>query len=191
MKKIITMMIILMAILNAEMVIDDNADNIKRSNKRYMFEIHEERIIKFDLQTQLRYVNNFRSKGSICGNKYYPPVPPVEINDGLLRSSAKKSYDMAMTGVFSHNGSDQITDEFPFTGGQHVGIMILNELSSSKYMAENLDKDPKNLYEFNYNMMMNTQQCINTMNPHYQYVGFFAYRGYDNHTYWTEHFSGE
>ena len=57
-------------------------------------------------QQLLDLVNNSRSKGCDCGNKYYPPVPAVTWNTQLEEAAKKHSEYMNGTGKLSHTGQN-------------------------------------------------------------------------------------
>lgn len=54
----------------------------------------------------LASVNNLRTKGCKCGNKYMPPVNSLSWNDRLENAAFAHAYDMYRKDFFSHKGSN-------------------------------------------------------------------------------------
>lgn len=53
-------------------------------------------------QQVLKLVNDIRTKGCNCGNKYYPPVKPLVWNETLENVALAHSKDMAQKRYFAH-----------------------------------------------------------------------------------------
>ena len=53
----------------------------------------------------LQLVNEIRSKGCKCGDKWYPAVPTLKWNDVLEKVATRHSVDMAKNKSLSHNSS--------------------------------------------------------------------------------------
>lgn len=54
----------------------------------------------------LRLVNAARAQPQRCGNKKFPPVPPLTFNERLLVAATTQAKDLAKRGVISHQGAD-------------------------------------------------------------------------------------
>jgi uncharacterized protein YkwD len=55
----------------------------------------------------LEPINAARSKGMMCGSRYYKPARTVVWNDKLGHAALQHSLDMAENGFLSHKGSDE------------------------------------------------------------------------------------
>jgi uncharacterized protein YkwD len=123
----------------------------------------------------LNPINKARSKGRMCGNKYYKAVSPIIWSDLLGRVSLQHSIDMAQNHILSHTGSD--------------GSNSCKKLEKSGYRwihcGENIGYGYQTFQEAVDSWMDSEMHCKNIMNPSFKEMGA-AYSRSDNlRKYWT------
>ena len=129
----------------------------------------------------LALTNQNRAAGATCGNRYYPPVPPLA-SDPLLRSAARcHSQDMAENGYFSHTGSD--------------GSLPDERVSDTGYVwqtvGENIGAGHPTPADIVAGLMASPGHCANIMAPEFSElgVGYISWPGSDYIRYWTQDFA--
>ncbi|RFZ94586.1 CAP domain-containing protein [Mucilaginibacter conchicola] len=128
----------------------------------------------------LTLINKKRATGCNCGNKWYPPAPPLVWNNQLEDAAIGHAKDMAGKNYFSHDSKDgrsmstrivQAGYEFKgwksFTTGENIafGQQTIEEVQAGWFKSEG--------------------HCRNLMNPAFKEVGVAE----KNH-FWVQDFGG-
>lgn len=123
----------------------------------------------------LKLINEARSKGRMCGNKYYDAAKPVEWNNRLGKVSLRHSVDMAENNFLSHKGSD--------------GSTLSERLTKFNYehieCAENIGHGYRSSEEAVRSWLKSKMHCKNIMNPEYKEIGAAYAKSKSLRTYWT------
>ncbi len=132
-------------------------------------------------------LNLVRSKGRYCGNRYYKAAPILYWNEKLYKSAYEHTYDMAGSGVFSHYGSNTISDwTAQVLHLLHPSFMtdrIRNNGYNYKYAAENIAKGFDSFEEVVDAWLKSPGHCANIMNPNLREFAVAKIAGY-----WTLEF---
>lgn len=123
----------------------------------------------------LEPINNARTEGVKCGNKFYKAAPPVIWNDKIAQASLQHSLDMAKKGFLAHKGSDGSNpeDRLSIVGyewisyGENIGYGYLSPEDAVRAWLKN---------EFH---------CKNIMNPKFKEAGAAYVKSSNLRTYWT------
>ena len=124
----------------------------------------------------LELVNAQRNQGCLCGDTFYPAVPPLKWSDKLTTIAQKHSEEMSVRKQLTHyskNGADP---------GKH--------LSKAGYhwhaYAENIAMGSFQERTVIEGWLSSPAHCANIMNPHVKEMGI-AHKG----RYWTQVFGSE
>lgn len=109
----------------------------------------------------LTLVNQARKKGCNCGGKYYPPAPPLTLNNKLERAARKHSRYMKRKNLLTHTGKGRTT---PGTRIKKEGYdwMSFGENVASGY------RTPKEAVD---GWLGSKGHCKNIMNPKFKEMG--------------------
>jgi uncharacterized protein YkwD len=120
-------------------------------------------------------INNARSKGKMCGNKYYKPVGPVVWNDKLGQAALQHSLDMAQKGFLGHIGSD--------------GSDLEKRLSKVGYRwsscGENVGQGFRTPEEAVKSWLKSEMHCKNIMDPAFEEAGGAFAKSNNRRSYWA------
>jgi uncharacterized protein YkwD len=124
-------------------------------------------------ELMLRLVNEKRTAGCNCGNKYMPAAPALVWNNTIALAALGHSQDMDNKRFFDHNSSNgkNLRDRFDAVGYKWMAI------------AENIAFGQKNEYDVVNAWFKSKGHCENLMNPVYKEMGA-AKVG----IYWTQDF---
>jgi uncharacterized protein YkwD len=121
----------------------------------------------------LSRINALRSKGCNCGNKYMPPVEPLEWNANLEISAYNHAADMYNRHYFSHYSLDgrklrdrNILAGYVFSGYQSFRI------------GENIAQGQRTLREVMHDWANSPDHCKNIMDPTFKEVAVALVNGY-------------
>lgn len=119
----------------------------------------------------LREVNKIRSQGCICGNRYYPPVQPVQWNVKLAHLAQKHSEDMAIKGYFHHvsPSGKNLVDRL-----NQAGIGWINA-AENIFLAKGFKPTPS---EVVLNWKNSPGHCQNLLHPLVTDMGIGEYQGH-------------
>ena len=126
-----------------------------------------------DNELLLKLVNQKRTVGCNCGNKYMPAAPALTWNESIALAALNHSNDMNRRRFFNHTSSDGKTlrDRFSAVGYKWMAI------------AENIAYGQKDEYAVVNAWFKSKGHCENLMNPTYKEMGA-AKSG----IYWTQDF---
>ena len=126
-----------------------------------------------DAQKLLELVNEVRSTGTTCGNKYYPPVGELTWNSKLEQAALNHSEDMSSNNFFNHDSPDgrTLADRVTEVGYKYSWI---GENIALGYTSEESVID---------GWLNSEGHCANIMNPNYTEMGVGRVGNY-----WTQNF---
>lgn len=127
-------------------------------------------------QKLLDMVNNSRSKGCDCGNKYYPPVPAVVWNAQLEQAAKKHSEYMNSTGNLSHTGQNN----------SDAGERITNEGYDWMTYGENIAEGYSTEGAVMQGWLNSDGHCKNIMDAEFKEMGVAT-----SGTFWTQVFAAK
>ncbi len=119
-------------------------------------------------------VNQMRSRGCMCGNRYYKKTRPVEWNDTLGKACLGHSLDMAEHESMGHAGTD----------GSDPGIRIARSGYRWMRYGENVGEGYLLPEEVVRGWLKSQGHCENIMNPLFKEAGAARAKG-TGHFYWT------
>jgi uncharacterized protein YkwD len=138
----------------------------------------------------LNAINEARSKEQNCGTYgVMPPVPPLRWDDAAYRAAYEHSYDMSISGKFSHEGSGTSSDWTANVlslghGSTLVERAPVNNLRSTK-LGENITDTGDADYSMKL-LMESDGHCYNIMNRYHTRVGVGIAGGF-----YTQVFAGD
>jgi hypothetical protein len=134
-------------------------------------------------EEMLEELNYYRSQGAYCDEDYYPPAPPVEMNEQLRLAARLHSLDMGTQDYFEHTGLD---------GREPHDRMIDAGFTGALPTGENISGGYESSYDSMVGLMNSPGHCRNIMDPDYLVVGVgYAYVGGSYFgSYWTQNFGG-
>lgn len=129
----------------------------------------------------LEQVNTARASGRTCGDRYFPPAPPLAWQPKLGHAALEHSDDMAARSYFEHTGKD----------GSNVG----ERASSAGYqwtrIGENIAVGADTPEEAQAGWLASPGHCANIMNPNFTEMGAAYAVATDQQAvevYWTQVF---
>ncbi len=131
---------------------------------------------QIDKDWLLKAVNNYRTKGCSCGEKYYPPVKPLVWSDKLEKVAQKHSDDMHRKKFLSHQGSN----------GSQPGQRLDKVGYKWTAYAENVAVGQPDEATVMDSWIKSEGHCANIMNPYVTEMAV-AVKG----KYWTQIFATE
>jgi uncharacterized protein YkwD/glutaredoxin len=112
-------------------------------------------------------VNQLRSEGVNCGDKYMPPAKPITSNEILTKTALAHSGDMNNRNYFAHTAPEP----------SPYGVTLSNRVSRFGYsfstVGENIAKNtvgtPQSYFE---QWKKSPGHCSNMMNPNFKEIGY-------------------
>lgn len=125
-------------------------------------------------------INKVRAVGCDCGNKFYPPAPPLIWNNDLEDAARQHALDMDQHNYFSHTSKDgrNIEDRIVMAGYQFKGFR-------SFAVGENIAYGQQSIAEVMDGWFKSPGHCQNLMNADFKEIGV-AHTG----LYWVQDFGG-
>jgi uncharacterized protein YkwD len=123
----------------------------------------------------LKYVNDARAQGRMCGNKYYEAARPVVWNNKLAEASLQHSLDMAENGFLSHTGSN----------GDSLSERLLSVHYDWTACGENIGHGYRSSEEAVRSWLKSDMHCKNIMSPDFKEIGAAYAKSETLRTYWT------
>lgn len=118
-------------------------------------------------------INEVRSKGCMCGKKYYEPVGPVKWDSKLYNSALSHAKDMYENRFFEHYSSQ----------GLNIGQRLDKHDYYWQQAGENLGEGQLTFNEVMRDWIASPTHCQMLMNPKVQDVAVAKYKKY-----WVQHF---
>lgn len=122
----------------------------------------------------IELVNQMRSRGCMCGNRYFKKTKPVEWNDTLGKVCLGHSLDMAEHESMGHAGTD----------GSGPGRRIARSGYNWRAYGENVGEGYLLPEEVVRGWLKSQGHCENIMNPLFKEAGAARVKGM-RHVYWT------
>ena len=128
----------------------------------------------------LQLTNAARAHGRTCGQRYFPPAPPLTLAPALTRAARAHSRDMALHRFFSHTGSD----------GSNPGERVTRAGYRWSEVGENIETRAATPREAVAAWLRSPPHCANIMTAGFRQlgVGFAINRDSNAVIYWTEDF---
>jgi uncharacterized protein YkwD len=128
----------------------------------------------------LALTNEARSRPRRCGEKVFPAVPPLTLNDALDRAALEHSQDMAKHGYMDHSGRDGSTPADRITHAGYKWRMVGENLASGVMTPEEAVEG----------WLQSPHHCENLMTPRFTEMGvaFAVNPATDAGVYWTQTF---
>jgi uncharacterized protein YkwD len=156
-------------------------------------------IISEELKAEyLDAVNEARSEGRYCGDKWWPAVPPLKWDDRLYRAAYEHANDMATTNYYEHDGSgtesDWTANVLGLGRGSHFGERIDNNRIDTKepgsWRGENASWGRPSLEIAIQKWLDSPHHCENIMEKHYKTLGMAGVYREDSEYgyYWDQEF---
>jgi len=164
-------------------------EKIDYNNPDFNYDVRGHRVINIDIDKMVHLMNIERLTGFTCDDVHMQPVGTLRLDGRLMQSALEKAYDLALSGVFSHDGSGENSDRYIIGTPLHFARLIRHHSPSKVSVGENIGygfKDVKSLHDA---MMNSKEHCMNVMNPRFNNVGISTYKDEYNNYYWTQHFS--
>lgn len=120
-----------------------------------------------DRKKMLELVNQVRKEGCQCGDKYMPPVPPLQWDDTLEKASFLHSKDMVQKNYHSHVSLD---GKYPNQRVRQLGY-------STGHVGENICNGAKDELEAVEGWKSSPGHCENMMRPYWTEMGVGRYKG--------------
>lgn len=120
-------------------------------------------------------INEARSTGATCGNKYYKPGRPVVWNDKLGQAALQHCLDMSQKGFLSHTGSD----------GSNPGERLSRAGYRWSSCGENVGQGFRNPEDAVKLWLKSEMHCKNIMNPKFEEAGAAFSKSGNGRSYWT------
>jgi len=130
----------------------------------------------------LALVNQYRAMGAMCGDKAFPPAPPMTMNAALQTAARGHSADMAAKNYFDHTSPD----------GTQPGQRMKGAGFFGSYSGENIAAGNDSAESTMGQWMKSPGHCSNIMDKDFKYLGV----GYGQNPsakykhYWTQNFGG-
>jgi len=119
----------------------------------------------------LKQVNNVRSKGRKCGQKYFPPAPSLTLDKKLNQAAYRHSQDMFQHQFLEHESSN--------------GDTLVERMMKAKYawraVAENIAHNQKSTGQVIDDWLSSPGHCSNMMSKAYTHTGIA-----NVNRYWTQ-----
>lgn len=131
-------------------------------------------------QLLLERINAARARARRCGERTYPPAPPLQLDVQLRRAAERHAHDMLEHDFFEHRGSDGST---PATRVRAAGYRF-------HMVGENIALGAENVAQAVQGWLASPEHCANIMDADFRQTGFaFAVnqRGAPR-IYWVEDF---
>ena len=124
------------------------------------------------LQQQfLDKLNTIRAQGRECGDQYYPAVDALALNERLIQTAYRHSFDMSKHDYLDHISSN--------------GDTLVERLQRSKYswrvIAENIAHNQRSIEEVLEDWLSSPGHCSNMMSAEYRHTGMAQVNWY-----WTQ-----
>jgi uncharacterized protein YkwD len=128
----------------------------------------------------LEQVNAARATGRTCGDKYFPPAPPLVWQQQLGAAALQHSDDMAAKRYFEHDAKD----------GSNVGDRARSAGYKWARIGENIAFGSNTPEETQAGWLASPGHCANIMNPAFTEMGAAYAVSADNRSavYWTQVF---
>ncbi len=123
----------------------------------------------------LEPINAARSKGMMCGSRYYKPARTVVWNDKLGHAALQHSLDMAENGFLSHKGSDESDPGERLSKAGYRWVSYGENVSQGYRAAKDVVKAWLN----------SEMHCKKIMNPEFKEVGASYAKSTNGRSYWT------
>jgi uncharacterized protein YkwD len=130
----------------------------------------------------LGLVNAARATGHRCGNKSYPPAPPLELNADLTQAALAHSEEMALYNEFQHGGHD---------GSSLSARVARTGYGAYSIIGENIAAGVMSSAEVMQGWLNSPPHCENIMEASFAEIGIayaVTHRG-DELVYWTQDFA--
>lgn len=109
----------------------------------------------------IHQVNTLRKNGCRCGEKYFPPAPPLHWDERLERAAQRHARDMARHYHFNHTGTDgSSTTDRVQAAGYHYRLI-----------GENIAYGHPSLESVFDDWLKSPGHCRNMMNPAFSEIG--------------------
>ena len=131
-----------------------------------------------ELATQaLELVNEVRGHGARCGERQFPPAPPLALSHTLATVAFGHAADMAEHDYFEHR---DLSGQSPADRVRAVGYR-------EKLVGENIAYGPKSVEEVVQGWLDSPGHCENIMDPRFDAVGFAYAAGHSGRhgLYWV------
>jgi uncharacterized protein YkwD len=141
----------------------------------------------------IRIINTYRQNGVNCGDVVFGSVYPLDLRYALTKSSFDKAYDMAVSGIFTHNGSGGMSDTTRKSTSRLKSYekIIKHHQEGMLYYGESIVvgyEDERDMVE---RLLVTSKTCSIIMNKDFKYVGFNSVYSKTGLLYTTFHFSGD
>lgn len=125
----------------------------------------------------LKFINEVRATGRLCGDKFYPAAPPLRWNYVLQNAAQRHAQDMAQHNYFEHQDKK----------GNLAPVRAKVAGYASSYVGENLGAGYQSTQEVMHGWLASPKHCANLMQTQYQDVALaFAYNPKSNwQRYWV------
>lgn len=129
----------------------------------------------------LAAVNAARARGARCGDRSYPPAPPLTLESRLGAAALDYSWQMAQSGHFDHRGLDGST---PRTRIARAGY-------GAAIVGENIAAGALTPAQAMRGWLASPGHCRNIMEPRFREtgIGFAVNTAQHSAVYWTEEFA--
>jgi uncharacterized protein YkwD len=124
--------------------------------------------------------NERRARGAVCGDRTFPPAPPLAMSPILRRAAREHSADMGTRRYFSHTTPD----------GRSYVDRLRAAGSTAGFSGENIFTGPPTPADVVDGWMKSPGHCDNIMAAGFRYigVGYADIPGSPGGKYWTEDF---
>ncbi len=129
---------------------------------------------KISAKQLLHMVNKIRAEGCNCGNKYYPPAPPVKWDKKLETAAQKHSWYMYQNKDMTHYGPNK----------NRPGDRIRKEGYQWRLYGENVAHGYDDEESVVKGWLRSSGHCKNIMNPTVKHMGVARVNSY-----WTQVFA--
>jgi len=126
-------------------------------------------------KNMLKYINDARLQGRMCGNAYFEAATPVVWNDKLAGASLQHSLDMAGNGFLSHTGSN----------GNALDERLISVQYNWTACGENIGHGYRSSEEAVKSWLKSQRHCKNIMNPDFKEIGAAYAKSKTLRIYWT------
>jgi uncharacterized protein YkwD len=137
-------------ILGLNLSADVNSQQLEKGNNAEAFKAE-----------MLKLVNQTRSEGCQCGNRYMPPAPPLNWNNKLEKAAESHAKDMNSNKFIGHRGSN----------GSKIGDRIKANDYFWKAVGENVSWGPRTVEAAVAGWKDSPSHCITLMSPSYKEMG--------------------
>jgi uncharacterized protein YkwD len=139
----------------------------------------------------LEITNGVREQGWTCGDEYFPPAPPVTMNQYLRTAARRHSWHQAEEGYLGH-----------FSPGGPCGEDWVERCENANYvnwvvLGENCHGGSFTAFQAVNAWLNSPGHCATLMNPEYEHLGVgYAYEPTDSGVgdylrVWTQNFGAE